>query len=145
MKKGITVTSLVIYVVSFFTLLTITLSFNTNMTKLNFNKRGLINNYKDVGIVNVNLLKSSKESKEAYKLGDSLVFSNDDEYFWDKNSQKLYKNKKLLCKNVKDFTYSINEESNKTKKIALFISYNNYNKEERVEMQFSFGYGICDC
>lgn len=139
MKKGITVTSLVIYVVSFFTLLTITLSFNTNMTKLNFNKRGLINNYKDVGIVNVNLLKSSKESKEAYKLGDSLVFSNDDEYFWDKNSQKLYKNKKLLCKNVKDFTYSINEESNKTKKIALFISYNNYNKEERVEMQFSFG------
>lgn len=139
MKKGITITSLAIYVVSFFTLLTITLSFNTNMTKLNFIKRGMIKNYKDVGIVNVNLLKSSKESKEAYKLGDSLVFSNNDEYYWDKNTKKLYKNKKLLCKNVEDFTYSINEETNKAKKIALFVVYNNYNKEERVEMQFAFG------
>ncbi len=106
-KKGITVTSIVVYVILFFMFTTITTVLSSKINGNLFNDRGTSINITAINKLEYNLLDSADKSYSVKgTVNDNstiLTFSNNDEYVFDKEKHKIYKNGGELVDFLKDF------------------------------------------
>ena len=124
-KRGITLTSLVIYIV-LFTSFTVFVSItSTNMNSRLFNDRGEAINYSNLNKLQQNIENSSTESSDVVLTAGGLVYSNGDKYVYDSSSKVLYKNNGVLCLNVDEFLPLV-EEMDGIKKVTIQVTFNKY-------------------
>lgn len=104
-KKGITMTSIMVYVVLFFAFTTIATMISSRINKNLFNDRGNAINITAINKLEYNLLKSANESYNvdmtAEENKQTLTFSNLDIYVFDLENNVIYKNGGKLVKFVK--------------------------------------------
>ena len=124
-KNGVTLASLVIYIV-LFTGFTIFVSItSTNMNNRLFDNRGEAINYSYLNKLQYNLENSSMESHDVTIEDNGITYSNGDIYKYNIDEGVIYKNGGVLRLNVSSFTANI-EAGTSTKKLTLNISFNKY-------------------
>lgn len=127
-KKGITMVSIMVYVLLFFAFTTIATVISSRINKNLFNDRGNAINITAINKLEYNLLKSADESynvdMEISGNKRTLTFSNSDVYVFDKDKNVIYKNGGKLVKFVKDMTLRIQEDI-----INIDIVLNKYTNE----------------
>lgn len=112
-KRGITVTSIVVYVILFFMFTTVTTIISSRFNENLFNDRGMAINVTAINKLEYNLLDSASKSKNAEIEVENetenyiLKFSNSDVYEFDKNKQIIYKNGGKLVEHLKDYDIDI--------------------------------------
>lgn len=124
-KRGITLASLVIYIVLFtsFTIFVAAIS-NNNNERL-FNDRGEAINYSTLNKLQQNIEDSSLNSNSVSITENEINYSNGDSYSYDSENKVIYKNGGILCLNVESFDLSIEDGIN-TQKVTVNISFNKY-------------------
>lgn len=124
-KRGITLASLVIYIV-LFTSFTVFVSItSTNMNEKLFDNRGEAINYTNLNKLQYNLENSSLESQDVVVTPNSISYSNGDNYVYNESDKVIYKNNGILCLNVENFTVTIDTGVD-TKKVTVAVSFNKY-------------------
>lgn len=124
-KKGITLASLVIYMMLFTVVTVFVSAVSSNMNERLFTDRGEAINYTNLNKLQYNIENSSLESKDVVVTKRSISFSNGDNYEYDEEAKAIYKNNGVLCSNVESFS-AIIESSTNAKKIILDVSFNRY-------------------
>ena len=99
-KKGITMTSVVIYVILFFIFTSVAITISANMNYEALSEKGDIINNKNIQKLQFNLLNSAKSSNSVFNIEGRVVFSNNDEYYFDNTKGEIVKNNTTLIKNV---------------------------------------------
>lgn len=127
-KRGITMTSLSIYVVLLFSMITLAMLVSNSVNDRMFNERGLVINVTNADKLQYNMLNSSSESYTVSAFDTKVAFSNGDTYSFDKDKRVIYKNDMVLVDNVEECV--ITSESNTYGKIYVnmnikFIKYLN--------------------
>lgn len=105
-KSGITVTSIVVYVILFFMFTSVTTVLSSRFNSTLFDDRGKAINVTAINKLEYNLLDSANNS---YIINSSingnkttLAFSNSDVYVFDMDNNVIYKNGGKLVKHVKE-------------------------------------------
>lgn len=124
-KRGITVSSLVLYVVLFFGITTFISILYTNMNETLFNNRGVALNYTALNKLEYNLVKSSNSSNNITIKNDVIEFSNGDKYYYADDKDMIILNNGVLCTSVAAFEPNLNEV-NGTKKLQINVTFNKY-------------------
>lgn len=105
-KRGITVTSIVVYVMLFFMFTTITITLSSRFNQNLFNDRGTAINITAMNKLEYNLLESADSSYNVVGSFDTnktiLTFSNSDRYVFDNEKHIIYKNGGKLIEFVKE-------------------------------------------
>ena len=105
-KSGITVTSIVVYVILFFAFTTTITAISSRFNRNLFNDRGNAINITAIDKLEYNLLSSAKESYDVKATFNgnvtTITFSNSDVYSFDKDNHVIYKNGGKLVKFVKE-------------------------------------------
>lgn len=110
-KKGITMLSLVIYVILLFGITVfVTITSNTINERM-FNERGLAINVTSSDKLEYNMLSSSNDSTYLDVFDNKIAFSNGDTYRYDSNKKVIYKNESVLVDNVYGFTITHTDKS----------------------------------
>ncbi len=141
-KSGITVSSLVIYVVLFFVFTFFVTTITANVNKTMFIERGKINNIKNVSKLNSYLVGSSKKSSDVYLVDKNIVFDNNDEYKYDSAKQTLYKNDKVLLKGVTKFIPGVERVASNVKEVSIEIEIEKYMVTKKETMRFAVREGV---
>lgn len=102
-KKGLSMISMIIYVVLFFAFSAFAVGMSANMNYRTLSEKGEIVNNEQLQKLQYNLLNSAKKSKSIDIISDKIVFSNNDEYIFNKNSKKIYKNGGIIVSDVESF------------------------------------------
>ena len=100
-KSGITMTSMVIYVVIFFAFSAFAVAVSTNYNHKTLMEKGNIFINEEFDKLQINLLSSGRKSTDVSNIGGKIVFSNDDEYRF--SDGKVYKNDGICISNVTEF------------------------------------------
>ena len=87
-KKGITMTSIVVYVMLFFIFTSVAITISTNINFEALSEKGNIINNKNIQKLQFNLLNSAKSSSNVYNISGKVVFSNNDEYYFDRSEER---------------------------------------------------------
>lgn len=106
-KNGITMVSIVMYVVIFFALTAIatgvTIAMNSNSLK---DKGKIYVQEAEIKLKN-NLLNSFENSDSITTISNKLIFSNNDEYYYEPENKIIYKNGGILIQNVEEMTFDL--------------------------------------
>ena len=124
-KRGITVSSLVLYVVLFFGITTFISIVYTNMNETTFNNRGTALNYTMLNKLEYNLTDSVLNSVDVAIVDDIITFSNGDKYYYDDQKAIVILNNGVLCTSITNFEPNITAE-NGYKKLEIDITLNQY-------------------
>lgn len=124
-KRGITLASLVIYIVLFTTFTVFVSGVSTNVNERLFDNRGEAINYTSLNKLQHNLEVSAMNSQDVVISSNEINYSNGDNYLYDETQNVIYKNGGMLCLNVEEFNISLETGLN-TKKITINISFNKY-------------------
>ena len=135
-KKGITLASLVIYVVVFSVITSIVSIIYTNMNDTLFFNRGRSINYTEFNKLEYNLEHSAAFSNDIIVTSDSIEFSNDDNYTYFKDEKTLMLNGGILCTNVIKFE-PVLEDKSEVKLLKLKISFDKYSSKLEKEILLS--------
>lgn len=142
-KRGITMTSIVIYVVLFFVFTSIAIAISSNMNYESLSEKGNIINNEGIQKLQFNMLNSAKKSDAIYNINGKIVFSNNDEYYYDNENKKILKNDTVLISNVENFNIIDSKEFvadvSQDKSIAIDITLKKYGNEKSEKMIFSVG------
>ena len=142
-KRGITMTSIVIYVVLFFVFTSIAIAISSNMNYESLSEKGNIINNEGIQKLQFNMLNSAKKSDAIYNINGKIVFSNNDEYYYDNENKKILKNDTVLISNVENFNIMDSKEFvadvSQYKSIAIDITLKKYGNEKSEKMIFSVG------
>ena len=103
MRKGITITSLIIYVILFFTLTILATSISTNFNRNTLQEKATIDINENIIKLQSNMLDSGKNSLNISTNNNTIIFSNGDIYKLDTDRNAILKNNGVLCENVKKF------------------------------------------
>ena len=124
-KKGITLASLVIYIVLFTSFTVFVSSISSNMNERLFDNRGEAINYSSLNKLQYNIENSALESNNVVVSSNQISYSNGDDYVYNSESKVIYKNGGVLCLNVDSFlaSQSIGENS---KKVTIELTFNKY-------------------
>lgn len=125
MKKGVTLSSLIIYIVLFTSFTVFVSNIFSNMNERLFDDRGEAINYSTLNKLQYNVDDSSIKSNDVQLSENGIVYSNGDSYLYDSTSKLILKNGGILCQNVESFNVSIEQGVN-TKKVNIQISFNKY-------------------
>lgn len=133
-KSGITMVSIIMYVVIFFALVAITtgtsMAMNSNALK---DKGNIYVNEAEIKLKN-NLLNSFNNSTSIEKIANKIVFSNNDVYEYDSTNLILYKNGGILLQNVIEFTFNnTNSAQDGVKTVTMQAKIKKYNQEKIVD------------
>jgi len=124
-KKGITVTSIVVYVILFFMFTSVTTVISSRFNKNLFEDRGTAINVTAINKLQYNLLESADNSYdvviEAEDNVATLEFSNGDTYVFDMNKNTVYKNGGNLVGFMTNFAMNVNNNL-----IVIDITVNKY-------------------
>ena len=121
-KSGITLVSIMIYVLLFFAFSTLAISLSSNMNMNSLSKKGEILVNEGYDKLSYNLINSAKNSNSVDIIADSVVFGNNDEYSFDFDKKVILKNDTVLIKNVEDFKIINSSDFVSEEKIANFDS-----------------------
>lgn len=142
-KKGITMTSVVIYVILFFIFTSIAITISTNMNFEALIEKGTIINNKNIQKLQFNLLNSAKSSDFVSNIEGRVVFSNNDEYYFDNTKKEILKNDTTLIKDVEKFeiinSSEFVESVNEDKSVSIEVVVKKYGNEKNEKMCFSVG------
>ena len=137
-KSGITMVSIVLYVVIFFALTAIatgvTMAMNSNSLK---DKGNIYIQESEIKLKN-NLLNSFENSDNITKINNKLVFSNNDVYYYEPQSKIIYKNGGILIQNVEEMNFEANSDSEMLN-INLNAKIVKYNQEKNINFVTSKG------
>ena len=147
MKKGITITSLVIYVVLFFGFTIITTSVSTNFNRNILQEKANININENILKIQSNLLNSSKKSTTITSSNNEIIFSNGDIYKLDKNRKVILKNEGVLCDFVSNLEILDNSEVTTniiedSKMIAINVTFEKFDITNSRKIVISAGDGL---
>lgn len=147
MKKGITITSLVIYVVLFFGFTIITTSVSTNFNRNILQEKANININENTLKIQSNLLNSSKKSTTITSSNNEIIFSNGDIYKLDKNRKVILKNEGVLCDFVSNLEILDNSEVTTniiedSKMIAINVTFEKFDITNSRKIVISAGDGL---
>lgn len=142
-KKGITMTSVVIYVILFFIFTSVAITISTNMNFEALIEKGAIINNKNIQKLQFNLLNSAKSSDFVSNIEGRVVFSNNDEYYFDDTKKEILKNDTILIKDVEKFeiinSSEFVENVNEDKSVSIEVVVKKYGNEKNEKMCFSVG------
>jgi hypothetical protein len=124
-KRGITVSSLVLYVVLFFGLTAFLSTVYSNLNKSLFDNRGIALNYTNLNKLQYNITDSAFKSNDVIVESNSLKYSNGDIYTYNENNDTILLNGGVLCTSVSRFTPIITTE-NGVKKVEIQLTLNKY-------------------
>lgn len=130
-KSGITMVSIVMYVVIFFALTAIATSVTMAMNSNSLKDKGTIYIQESEIKLKNNLLNSFENSDNITKINNKLVFSNNDEYYYDPQTKTIYKNGGILIQNVEYMTFTL---ANNKGFISLNVNASvvKYNQEKEI-------------
>ena len=124
MKKGITVITLVIYVMLFFSFSVFAILTTNNNNKTVLNSNGLVKNNESLSKLNFNMLNSCRKSYKYDIVSGAIEFSNGDSYKYDSTKDIVYKDGVTLITNVTKF--NVIEINNKVLQLDVeFKKYDN--------------------
>ena len=130
-KAGITLSSLVIYILLFTTFSIFVSIISTNMNNRLFNSRGEAINYSNLNKLQYNIETSALNSNDVLVTTNQISYSNGDSYLYDSANKVIYKNGGILCTNVYNFNLNMSETLY-TKKVIVQVTFNKYlNSMER--------------
>lgn len=141
-KSGITMLSIVLYVFLFFTLMVFAISISTNMNYKVLTDKGDIYVNEQFSKLQYNLFKSAKNSNFVNVIGDKIVFSNNDEYLYDKTKRIIYKNGGILVNEVDDLSLKqVTEPSliDSSKYISYSVMFSKYKETLKKDLFISVG------
>ena len=135
-KSGITVTSIVVYVILFFIFTTATTVISSRFNESLFDDRGRAINITAINKLQYNLLNSANNSYIVEGVVDgnktTLTFSNSDIYIFDLDSKMVYKNGGKLVKYVKDCDVKLLDDV-----VNIDITLNKYTNEVNRNIKIS--------
>lgn len=139
-------TSIVVYVILFFVFTSIAVAVSSNMNYETLSQKGMIINNKNIQKLQFNLLNSAKLSDQVYNINGKIVFSNNDEYYYDLDKKEIIKNNSVIISNVEAFNLINSDEfvenSIQNKCISFEITLKKYGNEKKEKMIFSVGDNI---
>lgn len=142
-KKGITMTSIVVYVMLFFIFTSVAITISTNINFEALSEKGNIINNKNIQKLQFNLLNSAKSSSNVYNISGKIVFSNNDEYYFDSTKREILKNDTTIIKDVEKFNIISSSEFvenvNENKSVSVEVMLKKYGNEKIEKMIFSVG------
>ncbi len=153
-KSGMTMISIVLYVTLFFTLSVFVIAMSTNMNTNALSEKGDIIINEDLQKIQYNLVKSCKESDKIDIIENKIVFSNNDEYYFNTEKKILYKNDTVISKNVQEFSIvnltdlsgisstQITNIDTKIQNLTVKFDIKKYNKEKSSTIFLSLGAGL---
>ena len=104
-KSGLTMVSIVIYVVIFLALAMIISGVTMVMDSNSLKDKGIIFCEEQLNKLQYNLVVSNENSKgDITKIENKLVFENNDMYEYDSSTKTIYKNGGILIQNVEEFS-----------------------------------------
>ena len=140
-KSGITLTSIVIYVSLFFVFTVFAIAMSTNMNYKAMGEKANIYVYEQFDKFQYNIITSAKNSNFVDNIYNKVVFSNNDEYSYDKDKKVVLKNGGVLVNNVEKFEIIAEEKltdisdvfpsniDNSTNSICIEITFKKYGKQ----------------
>ena len=140
-KSGITLTSIVIYVSLFFVFTVFAIAMSTNMNYKAMGEKANIYVYEQFDKFQYNIITSAKNSNFVDNIYNKVVFSNNDEYSYDKDKKVVLKNGGVLVNNVEKFEIITEEKltdisdvfssnmDNNTNSICIEITFKKYGRQ----------------
>lgn len=140
-KSGITLTSIVIYVSLFFVFTVFAIAMSTNMNYKAMGEKANIYVYEQFDKFQYNIVTSAKNSNFVDNIYNKVVFSNNDEYSYDKDKKVVLKNGGVLVNNVEKFEIITEEKltdisdvfssnmDNNTNSICIEITFKKYGRQ----------------
>lgn len=136
-------TSIVVYVMLFFIFTSVAITISTNINFEALSEKGNIINNKNIQKLQFNLLNSAKSSSNVYNISGKVVFSNNDEYYFDSTKREILKNDTTLIKDVEKFNIISSSEFvenvNENKSVSVEVMLKKYGNEKIEKMIFSVG------
>jgi len=123
-KKGITIASIVIYVILLFAFTTLALNVSSNMSNGMFDDKGFAINLSNYDKAMYYLNKSAIGSNSIAVTENTLTFSNGNVFEYDSQMQALYYNQGILLNDVTGFNI-INDDINVYNIQIQLTSYSN--------------------
>ncbi len=103
-KKGLSLISMIIYVVLFFVFSAFAVAISTNINYQTLTQKGSVYANEQLQKLQYNLLFSAKNSITVDNISGKIVFSNNDEYTYNATNKKIYKNGGVLVSDVESFS-----------------------------------------
>lgn len=141
-KSGITMVSIIIYVMLFFIFTSFAILISSNMNYKTLSDKGEIYINEQNQKLQYNLVKSSANSEYITKINNKIVFSNNDEYTYNTEKKEILKNGGVIASNVESFNilettnlinkpenFDYNIDINKTN-ILVEVKLKKYGKEK---------------
>lgn len=150
-KKGLSMISMLIYVVLFFSFSAFAIGMATNMNYRTLTEKGKIINMQQLQKLQYNLLNSARNSRYVERISDKIVFSNNDEYYFDETEKKIYKNGGIIATDVESLevlnlseeasisTYLITPSNMSEKFLEVEVTFNKYNQQKTDALVVSIG------
>lgn len=124
-KTGITLSSLVIYIVLFTTFTIFVSNVSSNMNERLLDNRGEAINYSSLNKLQYNIDDSAISSTDVSIDANMITYSNGDSYVYDSTNKVILKNNGVLCQNVDSFSVTLETGTN-GKKVTIEIGFNKY-------------------
>lgn len=124
-KRGITLSSLVIYIVLFTSFTLFASNVSSNMNERLLKNRGEAINYTSLNKLQYNIDASSSESTSVTVTENEIVFSNNDKYVYDSENKVVLKNDGILCQNIDSFSVELEEKEN-AQKVTIQVELSKY-------------------
>ena len=105
MKRGITLVSMIIYLVLFTAFTAFVIAFSSNMNRNVMSDKGKLFVQTEYEKLYMNLFTSAKDSVNYVKSGNNIRFSNGDLYVFDTESHNIFKNGGILVQDVEQFDF----------------------------------------
>ena len=118
-KQGLSMLTMILYVILFFAFSSIAVAISTNMNLRLLKEKGQIIVNEEFKKLEYNMLGSAKKSTAIDEISGKVAFSNGDEYYYNQTEGKIYKNDGVLVSDVKEF--EIIEPSNLTYAPDIFL------------------------
>ncbi len=115
MKRGVTLISIIIYLVLFTTFTAFAVSISSNINTNVLSNKGNLIVENDYSKIYTNIFTSAKNSNYYSVSEQKVSFSNGDEYLFDAESNTLYKNGGAICNTISEFAiFNASDISNTT-------------------------------
>lgn len=102
-RSGISLLSMIIYVVLFFGFMAFATAISANMNYTSLSNKGMAMNSEQFEKLQSNMIDSAKNSESIDNINGKIVFSNGDEYEYNSEKKYILKNGGILVSNVTNF------------------------------------------
>lgn len=142
-------TSMVLYVAIFFAFSAFAVAVSTNYNYKTLGEKGNIWINEQFDKFQINLLASGRESTDVSNIGGKIVFSNNDEYRYDSDKKKIYKNEGLCISDVEKFNiitdntkftnYNVAKKDNNMSAVKAEVTIKKYGVEKTFQIYITAG------